>query len=122
MDKRKLRTDLILVAVCLFVSLALWLGISLWKKPGEYAVVSVNGEEVGRYPLSEDREEVIETKYGRNVLVIKNGCADMTDATCPDGLCVRQRAASSTGETIVCLPNKVTVTIVGGESHVDLGG
>lgn len=121
MDKRKLRYDVILIAVCLLVSLALWAVVTLTKKPGEYAVVEVGGEEYARYPLSEDREVVIETENGKNVLVIKDGYADITDATCPDGLCERQRRINNTGETLVCLPNKVTVTVVGGDG-VDFVG
>ena len=111
MDKRKLKFDLILVAVCLFVSLAVFLAVTLLKKPGATVVVTVGGEEYGRYSLFENREEIINTKNGKNILIIKDGKADMTDATCPDGLCVRQRAVSKNGETIVCLPNKVTVTV-----------
>ncbi|MBR6676592.1 MAG: NusG domain II-containing protein [Clostridia bacterium] len=122
MDKKKLKFDVILIAVCLFVSLCVWCAVNLAKKPGEYALVTVNGEEVAIYPLSDDREEIIETKNGKNILVIRDGKADVTDASCPDGLCVRQRAVDKTGETIVCLPNKVTVTIVGGETDVDLAG
>jgi hypothetical protein len=37
----------------------------------------------------------------------------MTQADCPDKLCVHQKAISATGETIVCLPNKVVVEIAG---------
>ena len=122
MDKRKTRYDLILIAVCLFVSLALWAAVSLTKKPGETVVVTVAGEEFGRYSLSEEREVVIETENGKNVLVIKDGYADITDATCPDGLCERQRKINESGETLVCLPNKVTVTVIGGEEGVDFVG
>jgi hypothetical protein len=50
-----------------------------------------------------------------NVLVIEDGKADMTDADCPDRLCVHQRAISRNNETIVCLPNKVVVQVTGGE-------
>ena len=122
MDKRKTRYDLILIAVCLFVSLALWAAVSLTKKPGETVVVTVAGEEFGRYSLNEEREVVIETENGKNVLVIKDGYADITDATCPDGLCERQRKINESGETLVCLPNKVTVTVIGGEEGVDFVG
>ena len=73
MDKRKLRYDLILIAVCLFVSLALWAVVTLTKKPGESVVVTVAGEEYATYPLDEEREVVIETDHGKNVLVIKDG-------------------------------------------------
>ncbi len=122
MDKRKTRYDLILIAVCLFVSLALWAVVSLTKKPGETVVVTVAGEEFGRYPLNEEREVVIETEKGKNVLTIKDGYADITDATCPDGLCERQRKIDESGETLVCLPNKVTVTVIGSEEGVDFVG
>ena len=73
MDKRKLRYDLILIAVCLFVSLALWAVIALTKKPGTEVVVTVDGEEYATYTLSEDREVVIETEKGKNVLTIQDG-------------------------------------------------
>ena len=121
MDKKKLLHDLILIAVCLFVSLALWAVVALSKEKGELVVVTVNGEEYARYPLSEDREEIIVSENGKNVLVIKDGYADMTDATCPDGLCVRQHRINESGECLVCLPNKVTVTVVGGDG-VDIIG
>ena len=121
MDKRKRRYDLILIAVCLFVSLALWAAVSFTKKPGETVVVTVAGEEFGRYSLSEEREVVIETENGKNVLTIKDGYADIVDATCPDGLCERQRKINESGETLVCLPNKVTVTVIGGDG-VDFVG
>lgn len=120
MDKRKLRNDIILMAVCLFVSLLLFITVSLTKKQGAYAVVTVDGKEYCRYSLSEDREEVIESKNGTNILIIKDGYADITEATCPDGLCERQRRISKTGESLVCLPNKVTVTVEGAESEVDI--
>ena len=40
----------------------------------------------------------------------------MIDATCPDHICVNQKEISKTGETIVCLPNKVIVEIKGADS------
>ena len=36
---------------------------------------------------------------------------DMTSADCPDHLCVKQKAISKEGESIICLPNKVVVTV-----------
>ena len=33
----------------------------------------------------------------------------MTEATCPDHLCMKQHAIDSKGGTIVCLPNKVVI-------------
>ena len=44
----------------------------------------------------------------------------MTDADCPDLLCVHQRAIDKEDETIVCLPNKVVVKVVGAKQKSDL--
>ena len=52
---------------------------------------------------------------GTNILTIKNGKAKMTDADCPDQLCVHQKAASKNHESIICLPNKVVVEVDGSE-------
>ena len=44
----------------------------------------------------------------------------MTDADCPDQLCVHQKAASKNHESIICLPNKVVVEVNGNkESEFD---
>ena len=41
----------------------------------------------------------------------------MIEASCPDQVCVRQRAVQYAGESIVCLPNKLIVAIEGGEPN-----
>lgn len=51
-----------------------------------------------------------------NVCEIKNGEVRMTDADCPDHLCMKQKAVDSTGGTIVCLPNKVVIEGEKGDS------
>ncbi len=71
--------------------------------------VKIAGEIQGVYSLSED--QVIEINGGTNILEIKNGNANMTEADCPDKLCVHQKAVSKNGESIICLPNKVVVTV-----------
>jgi len=43
--------------------------------------------------------------------VIRDGKADMKEADCPDKLCVHQKAISAENESIVCLPNRVVVTV-----------
>ena len=73
---------------------------------------NVNGTETARYSLAEDAEIRLESENGGyNILVIKNGKADITEASCPDHVCVDQRAISKTGEAITCLPNKTVITI-----------
>ena len=91
------------------------------QNAGASVEVTVDGKVYGTYPLDED-DEIPSRKDGKttNLLVIKDGKADVTEADCPDKLCVHQKAISKTNETIVCLPNKVVVQVIGaGESELD---
>ena len=113
---KKVRNDIILALAVLVAAAGIWLGFELLKEDGEYAVVTVNGKETARYLLTEDTEIRLESENGGyNILVIKNGKADVTEASCPDHVCVDQRAISKTGEAITCLPNKTVITIDGKE-------
>jgi hypothetical protein len=53
-----------------------------------------------------------------NTLVIEGGRARIEAADCPDKLCVKQRAISKAGESIICLPHKLVIRI-SRESGVD---
>ena len=53
----------------------------------------------------------ITTPNGHNTIVIKDASIAVTDADCPDQLCVRQRSISKNGESIICLPHKLVITI-----------
>ena len=79
----------------------------------DIVTVKVDGKVTGTYPLAKDQK--IRINGGTNILTIKNGKAKMTDADCPDQLCVHQKAASKNHESIICLPNKVVVEVDGSE-------
>ena len=58
---------------------------------------------------------------GKNVIQIKDGKVSMTYASCPDQLCVSQNDICFDKESIICLPNKVVLTISSDKkSDVDL--
>ena len=48
-----------------------------------------------------------------NILCVENGEVYMKEANCRDGLCIRQGRMKNTAKTIVCLPNKVVVSLTG---------
>jgi len=108
--------DIILILLLLIVALSVFLIIRLTQKAGEYAAVSVGGEEVARYPLDKDGEYSI--NGGTNVLVISGGKAYMKSADCPDHRCVKMGKKSRSGERIICLPNEVEIRIVGGDGEI----
>lgn len=103
------KKDLLLIAIVLCIAGAFWLGRNLLSKDGDEMVrVTIDGETYGEYPLTENQTIKINDT---NVLVIEGGSADVTEANCPDHLCVHQKAISKDGESIICLPNKVVVEV-----------
>lgn len=113
--KRLGKRDLILIAALLAVCAAVFLVFSIGGAQGGTVVVTVDGREFGRYPLAVEECVEITDADGQvtNVLMIRDGEAYMQTADCPDKLCVKQRAVSREGESIVCLPNRVVAAVEG---------
>ena len=113
------KRDFILIGILVALIAAAILILTLTKKDGDYVVVRVDGNEVARYSLSQDGEYVL--NGGTNVLRIENGKAYLVSANCPDHLCVKQGKIDQKGETITCLPNRLTVTVYSqAEGEVEL--
>jgi hypothetical protein len=117
--KKKKRNDVILIALLLVLSLAAWAGINYIQgrdTKNAQAVVTIDGEVYGTYPLDQPVTERIELADGSyNVLEIQDGKASVTEASCPDKICVEHHSIEKKNESIVCLPNKVIVAIENGE-------
>lgn len=111
---KKLRADLILIAALLLLAGILFLALNHGRQEGGVVVVRVNGAEVERHSLS--LSGTFPLNGGSNILVIQNGKAWLSEANCPDHICVRQGKIHYTGQVITCLPNRLTVTVEGGES------
>lgn len=113
------KNDVILIGVILIVALAAFGGISWYSEKNTKeaeAVIYVDGEEQGRYPLNQDTSVRVSLEDGNyNLLEIKDGQADITEASCPDKVCVDHRPVKNQGESLVCLPHKVVVEIENGE-------
>ena len=87
------------------------------QKPG-YVRISVNGKNTAVYPLDTDREFTVTGFDGGEVHgFIKDGVADVSEATCPDKICVNHSVIKRTGESIVCLPNRVVITVIAADNE-----
>ncbi len=106
------KNDIKLIISIIIIAMVFILGRYLLRQGGSYAVVYVDGKETARYSLSEDRTVTIDGyDGGTNTLVISDGKAYLSEADCPDKLCVGMGAIQYDGETIVCLPHKVVIEI-----------
>ena len=83
---------------------------------GTVAVITVDGQEYKRIDLSRVTESYdieIDTKYGHNTVHVEPGCIAVTQANCPDGICVAQGAIDRGGVPIICMPHRLVVKIEG---------
>ena len=113
------RGDIVLICGCLLAALVccgLWL---LFRRDGGAVIVEQDGRETARYALSEDRTVRIEGAGGYNLLVIEGGEAWLSEANCPNLLCVKTGKIRYAGQSIVCLPHRLAVRIAGGASGLD---
>ena len=90
--------------------------VLLWRLPpaGRTVTVQQNGQTVAVLPLATDTDYIVTgADDATNTVRIRGGRVSVCAANCPDGLCVRHRAVSRAGESIICLPNRVVVTVDG---------
>ena len=114
---RSHRNDIFLVAILLLLGGALALFLRLTRQAGGTVAVQIDGKVVMELPLSEDTRIVLGGGAHTNTLVIEGGKARVAEASCPDRICVRKGAVQYAGESIVCLPHKLVVTVQGGAAN-----
>lgn len=115
------KRDIIFICAILALSAILFVTFEFFKCDGAYVSVKVDGKEIAAYSLLTDGEYIL--NGGTNRLVIRNGKASLHDSSCPDKLCEKLGEISKSGETITCLPNRLTVTVYSSEqSDVELVG
>lgn len=108
------KADFLLIALALVAAAGIYLFYSAGAEEGLVAVVTVDGEWRAELPLdAAENSATIETDWGYNTVTAKDGAVFIAEADCRDHICVEHKKISKVGETIVCLPHKLVVEIVG---------
>ena len=107
------KADIALFIALVLLGGALAVPAMFFDASGDTVKIAVAGKLFGSYPLDEDRK--IEVKKGGNVnlVIIKDGYVKMESASCKNQICVHTGKIKRAGQSIVCLPNRVSVTIEG---------
>lgn len=105
--------DILLAAAVLAIAAGVYLYYSTDVQPGGGVEVMVEGESVAFLPLDRDDNIRVETEQGYNVISVQDGVVAVTEADCRDQICVEHKKIRNTGETIVCLPHKLVVEVIG---------
>ena len=119
MDRKHttLLRDILLIVALLLIGIVLLFVLRGRSSEGSYVVIMYQNDEKARFSLASNG--VYDINDGKNRIEILDGKVRMIDADCPDELCIRQGWIEYDGQSIICLPNKITVMVSGGDSSVD---
>jgi hypothetical protein len=114
--------------------IALLLGVAvvvsalvLWLRPGTAAHPVARITLDGAVVQEIDLDQVVQPYTfqlegeggGTNTILVEPGRIGVSEASCPDQICVRQGMISDGTVPVVCLPNKLVITITGGGEALD---
>ena len=99
--------------------LLLFAGCLLSQKKGTDAAIYIDGELYKKVSLSKDEVIVIESDYGKNTILIKDGKISVSDSDCKGKDCMKQ-GTSTTSRSIVCLPNRLSIIIEETKNETDV--
>lgn len=111
MKIKKHMWDIIVISALLLVAVAALLAVNLTREDGKFVTVEINGNVCAEYSLSQNG--VFPLNGGTNILVIENGEAYLSYSNCPDHTCERTGRIHHVGQAIICLPNRLSVTVRG---------
>ena len=111
--------DALVIAAALLLAAAVFLLTLPKSAEGRlFAEITQNGRLLASLPLDTDAEYVVNGDY-ENTVTISERSAYFSSSTCPNEDCVHTGKLTKAGQLAVCLPNGVTVRIVGENADVD---
>jgi len=121
MKIREHKIDLILICSAIIIGVIISLIYFTSQRAGDLVIVKLDNRIIRTYSLNVDMTEIIEVDgQAYNTITISDGVVYVSDANCPDKLCMNMGQISSIGQSIVCLPHKLVVTVEGDkDSEID---
>lgn len=113
------KRDFWLIGSILLLAVLVLICLWLFSPKGSTVEVWVDGQLSATLPLNTDTTYAI---GDGNVLVIEGGRVCMQSASCPDQICVRHAPVSRAGNSIICLPNRITLKVTGADAVDGVGG
>lgn len=113
------RGDLLVMILALGVIIGLF--DRLWgdNRVGEQARILVGDQQLALVSLSGQRRIEVDGALGTSVLEVEEGRIRFLDSPCQGKVCVHNGWVTRGGEVVACLPNRVSVAVLGGEQRFD---
>ena len=111
-QKHWILTFAAIIAVCLLV----WL---LPRGGGQTALVYQDGTLFYTLDLRQNRTLTVTGPAGKTIITVADGEVFVSQADCPDQVCVAHGFLVSGKEPIICLPNRLTIEWAENASQID---
>lgn len=110
--------DIILIGIYLVMSIILIVYIFNYQnsiKDNMSVQIKLDGEVIQQESLPQKERKIIpiRSKYGENFIVIHDNDVAILEADCPNQICIKDGTINKPGQILVCLPNHLTVEILG---------
>jgi hypothetical protein len=113
MMKRLTVGDVALLVVLTVCTVGSFFAKNLFASHGFTVLVELRNIAVYKGNLSEERKVTIHGAYGDVRIQIHDGRVAVVHAECPNKVCVRTGWRGLAGETIICVPNRLVIRILG---------
>lgn len=113
-QNKKRKNDIIVIGVIIALTALIFFLINCFSSNGNKVIIEQDAKQIATLDINENQEYNIYDKDGNicNTVIISGGQASMKYANCKDKICVNHSKISKNNESIICLPNKVIVTVV----------
>lgn len=113
------RGDWLVLALAAVLLSTLYAGFWVDGGRGTEARILVDGKPWARLDLFQNQDLRVPGKLGVSHIAVRDGAVRFVASPCPTQMCVHQGWLREGGETAVCLPNRVSVQILGANPRFD---
>lgn len=113
------RGDWLVLAMAALLLATLYSALWVDGGRGSEARILVDGKPWARLDLFQNQYLDVPGRLGISRITVRDGAVRFVDSPCPTHACVHQGWLKDGGEVAVCLPNRVSVEVVGDNPRFD---
>ena len=113
------KSDIKLVIIVLVIIFGVFIFINVTKEKGSIAEVYYEDKLVLSIDLILDGEYTVDGELGDVVLEVKDRMIRVKSENSPKNICSKEGYIGDSSRTLICLPNKIIIKIVGDREEID---
>lgn len=113
--------DFIIFAIILLIAFICFMPFINAQNDNLICQISQDNKIIHKIILKQGYKDTItvNSPYGNSVICIENNSVWFETSDCPDKVCVHTGKLTHAGQIAVCLPNKITIKLIGQQNQVD---